>query len=188
MKNAILLHGKPGREEYYDSSKPSCSNYHWFPWLQKQLLINDVKADTPEVPFAFDPRYELWVEEVERFEMNSETMLVGHSCGGGFWVRYLSEHTDLRVGKIVLVAPSLGLDWDAKSFFDFTIDPDISKRTKSITILYSDNDKQGIEEAVRIFREKIPDIEFVKLKGFGHFTHRDMQGSEFPELLEELLK
>ncbi len=187
MRNAILLHGKPGKEEYYDASTPSCSNYHWFPWLQKQLLVKNIKADTPEVPLAYEPKYELWVKEVERFEITPETILVGHSCGGGFWVRYLSEHKDLYIGKVVLVAPSLGTGWDNNGFFDFTIDPGVAKRVKSITIFVADNEKQKIKDSVEKISSLVPDIKLVELNGMGHFTQEDMVGSEFPELLEEIL-
>ncbi len=126
MKNAIILHGKPGKEEYYSDKWPSASNAHWLPWLQKQLLIKDIKSDTPEVPHAYDPRWDLWVKEIERFEIGPETILVGHSCGGGFWVKYLSLHEDLKVGRVVLVAPSLGLSWGdgGEHFFsNFELDP-----------------------------------------------------------------
>lgn len=187
MKKAILLHGKPDKKEYYDSSTPSSSNYHWFPWLQKQLIVNSIKTDTPEVPLAFDPQWDLWVKEVERFEIDPDTILVGHSCGAGFWVRYLSEHKDLRVGKVVLVAPSLGKDWDKRSFFDFVIDPDISKRTKGITIFYSDNDRKAIQDAVKLLQKRIPDIKMREFHGLGHFTGEDMETPEFPELLDEAL-
>lgn len=190
MKNAILLHGKPSKEEYYDPTFPSCSNYHWFPWLQKQLLVKDIKADTPEVPMAFDPQWELWCKEVERFEMTPDTMLVGHSCGGGFWVRYLSEHKDLKVGKVILVAPSLGLSWGpgGEKFFEgFTIDPELVSRTKGVTIFASDNDDPAILQAVKEIREKVLGITYKEFH-LGHFTHKDMQTNEFPELLEELVK
>src|ERR1035437_2663493 len=127
MKNAILLHGRPGKEEYYDSNIPSASNAHWFPWLQKQLLVHDVKADTPEVPFAYEPKWELWTKEVERFEIGPETLLVGHSTGAGFWVRYLSEHKDLKVGKVILVAPYLDMEKEEEpEFFDFELDRNMS--------------------------------------------------------------
>ena len=107
MKNAIILHGKPDREEYYDPKAPSMSNAHWIPWLQGQLLKQDIWAITPEVPNAYNPDWKLWCKEVERFDITPETVLVGHSCGAGFWLRWLSEHKDVKVGKVVLVAPSL---------------------------------------------------------------------------------
>lgn len=188
MKNAILLHGKPGKEEYYDASTPSCSNYHWFPWLQKQLIVKDVKTDTPEVPYAFDPQYDLWVREVERFEIGPDTTLVGHSCGGGFWVRYLSEHKDLKVGKVVLVAPSLDPEktWGAK-FFDFEIDPSLIERVKELVIIHSTNDHEGIQESVKIIRAAIPGLTYREFENMGHFTVGDMPSSEFPELKELIL-
>ena len=187
MTNAILLHGKPSEAEYYNPALPSPSNYHWFPWLQKQLIVHRIKADTPDVPLAFDPQWDLWVKEVERFEMTPTTILVGHSCGAGFWVRYLSEHKDVHVGKVVLVAPSLGRDWEAKDFFNFTIDPDISERVKSITIFYSNNDREAIKSTVKTMQEKISTTKVREFHGMGHFTHKDMKTSEFPELLEECL-
>lgn len=187
MKKAILLHGKPGKEEYYNPRFPSPSNYHWIPWLQKQLIVHGIKADTPEVPKAYDPKWQLWVKEVERFDIDPNTMLVGHSCGGGFWVRYLSEHKDLKVDKVVLVAPSLGLSWNDKTFFNFTIDPDIVKRTKDIVVIYANNDKESTLEALEILKKEVPGIKVKELPGMGHFTHEDMSSSEFPQLLEELL-
>lgn len=189
MKNAILLHGKPGEKEYYDPKFPSASNYHWFPWLQKQLLIKDIKADTPEVPYAFDPRWDVWVKEVERFDISPETTVVGHSCGGGFWVRYLSENKNVTLKKVVLVAPSLNPEktW-GKKFFDFTIDPSVANRVKEIVIFNSADDHSGIQQSVRTILKAFPNVRYKEFKNMGHFTADDMDGPEFPELLEECLK
>lgn len=189
MKNAIILHGKPGEEEYYDTQFPSPSNFHWLPWLQKQLLAKDIKADTPEVQYAFDPRWDLWLKEVERFEIGPETILVGHSCGGGFWVRYLSERKDLNVGKVILVAPSLNPEqtW-GKKFFNFEIDPSLSKRVKELVIFNSTDDGDGIQESVRTIREALPETTYREFENMGHFTHRSMASAEFPALLEEILR
>ena len=188
MRNAIILHGKPGRKEYYNPKAPSMSNAHWIPWLQGQLLKKDIWAATPEVPNAFDPQWDLWVKEVERFDITPETTIVGHSCGGGFWIKWLSLHKDVRVGKVVLVAPSLGKSWDSGTFFSgFEIDPDLVSRTKGVTIFVSDNDHEGILSAVAEIRSKAPGITLREMKGYGHFTIGDMKTTEFPELLEECL-
>jgi hypothetical protein len=37
--NAIIVHGCPDREEYYDPAAPSASNHHWLPWLANQANI-----------------------------------------------------------------------------------------------------------------------------------------------------
>lgn len=50
MKTAIIIHGMPSKEEYFSSENPSSSNKHWFPWIQKQLILKGVLAQTPEMP------------------------------------------------------------------------------------------------------------------------------------------
>lgn len=187
MKNAIILHGSPDKDEYYDANVPSCSNYHWLPWLQKQLLVNEIAAQTPEVPHAFEPHYPTWQREFERFDITPETVLVGHSCGGGFLVRWLSEHKDTRVGKVVLVAPWLDPDRaETTDFFDFEIDPDLVARTAGLTIFHSDNDMESIQKTVRILREKLTGHSYREFHNHGHFCIEDMP-VEFPELLSEVV-
>lgn len=188
MKNAILLHGRPSKAEYYDSKVPSASNAHWFPWLQKQLLIHDIKVDTPEVPLAFNPQWDLWVKEVERFDINLETILVGHSTGAGFWVRFLSEHPKISVDKVVLVAPWLNVKHeDSTSFFDFEIDPGIVEHTNKFVIFSSDNDGIDMINTTSYLLEHLPNAHFKNFHHYGHFCFDDLKTVEFPELLNELL-
>lgn len=187
MKNAIILHGRPSKNEYYNPTKPSMSNSHWIPWLQGQLLKNDIKADTPEIPYSFEPEWEKWVNEVERFEIGPDTILVGHSCGGGFWVRYLSEHPNLKVGKVVLVAPWIDVEQeDPNQFFKFNIDPKLASRTKELIVFHSDNDGNEMQTTLKKLQEEIKDINIRIFNNYGHFAH-NITGPEFPELLQELI-
>lgn len=190
MKNAIILHGKPDKEEYYDPNVLSMSNLHWIPWLQSQLIKQDIYTATPEVPLAYDPQWDIWCKEIERFDITPETVLVGHSCGGGFWIRWLSEHKKIQVGRVMLVAPSLGYRWGdgGEDFFNgFSIDPDLVKRTQGVTIFHSTNDHESIQQAVKEIREQVKDIEYREFQ-YGHFTFEDMKTVEFPELLKECIK
>ncbi len=190
MKNAILLHGGPSKEEYYDPKMPSMSNAHWFPWLQGQLLKHNISAVTPEVPHSFDRNWSTWLKEFERFDITPETILVGHSTGGGFIVKYLSINPTVKVGKVILVAPWLDPDKEhTKNFFDdFEIDPDFGARTKGVTIFNSDNDQASVLKTVKILRDKVKNVDYREFSGKGHFTERDLNSKEFPELLEELIK
>jgi predicted alpha/beta hydrolase family esterase len=176
----------PSKEEYYSPKVPVGSNKHWIPWLQKQLIIRDIKADAPNMPLAFDPQWDLWVKEVERFEIGPETILVGHSCGGGFWVKYLSLNKKLKVGKVVLVAPWLDPDGDeTRGFFSgYKLDPGLVKRTKGVTIFNSDNDMGNVLKSVAEIRQVIKNVNYQEFSGYGHFTLNDMKTDEFPELLE----
>jgi len=190
MTNAIILHGMPNKEDYYDPKMPSNSNLGWLPWLQSQLLKKDIKADTPEVPNSYWPQWDTWVREVERFDIGPETTLVGHSCGAGFWVKYLSQRKDLKVGKVILVAPWMDPDGDeTDNFFEnFKIDPKLASRTRGLIIFHSDNDMGNVHKTVAKLRQEIEGIEYKEFHNYGHFCYEDMNTQEFPELLEECLK
>lgn len=192
MKNAVLVHGQPSKREYYELDFPSPSNAHWFPWLQQKLLRKDILAQTPEMPRPFSPRYDNWKKQFERFDINANTTLVGHSTGGGFLVRWLSENKDTRVGKVILVAPWLNplsnLKYDDAGFYDFEIDSDIVRRTGGLIVFSSDNDEEGVQETVRILKEKINNLVVRDFHNYGHFTFASMKTVEFPELLEECFK
>ncbi len=188
MKNAIIIHGTCDEAEYFSDKYPSLSNSHWFPWLQKQLLMNGILAQTPEMPEAYSPDYEAWKREFEQFNIDEDSILVGHSCGAGFLLRWLSENK-VRIDKLLLVAPWLDPDKEkAASFFDFEIDKSITDRIEETHLLFSNDDEPDILESVRIIKESIPDILFHEFTGRGHFTFGQMGTDKFPELLGYILK
>jgi hypothetical protein len=187
MKNAIIIHGTCSEEEYFNDQYPSLSNSHWFPWLQKQLLIKGIFTQTPEMPEAYKPDYEKWKNEFERFNINEETILIGHSCGGGFLVRWLSENK-VKINKIILVAPWLDPQREkTTSFFDFKIDDEIRDRVNEINLLFSQDDDSDILESVEMIKSEIADIKIKEFLDFGHFTFDDMKTAEFPELLNTII-
>ncbi len=190
MRNAIIVHGKPTKEIYYSTNYPSSSNFAWIPWLQKQLIVKDIKTDTPEMPHAYEPDYKIWSSELERFNIGTETTLIGHSAGGGFLVRWLNENTNIKIDKLILVAPAL--DPDKKSstgFCDFSFDPSLVSRTNKSIIFTSDNDSPGIQKSVEILQKEVPGIETIIMHGYGHFIPQHMNNSiEFQELLETIVQ
>jgi hypothetical protein len=42
MKTAILIHGYYNKSEFEDVNRPLPSNDHWFPWLQRQLMLKGI--------------------------------------------------------------------------------------------------------------------------------------------------
>lgn len=191
MNNAILVPGRPNKNEHYDPQRPSNSEDHWFSWLKRQLILKDIHAVAVEPPFPFRPRYEEWKKEFERFDITPQTMLVGHSCGGGFLVRYLSEHQDLKVGKVILVAPWINPDNNPKSdtadFFEFKIDRNVASRTRGLVIFSSDNDYKSVQDTVEILKASTAGVQVHNFHNYGHFCREDLNTEAFPELLKALL-
>ncbi len=175
------------KEEYYSTQYPSASNSHWLPWIQKQLLLKDILAQTPEMPVPYEPEYSAWKKMFERFPLDEDAILIGHSCGGGFIVRYLSEN-DVKVGKVVLVAPRIDPEKELKTgMFDFEINENIVEKTKGITIFSSTNDMQEVQDSIEILKNKIKNLKITEFKNYGHFHYENMKTDIFPELLEESL-
>lgn len=188
MKTSLIIHGYNDQSEFEDVNRPAASNDHWYPWLQRQLLLQHIEAQTPEMPGFYEPNYEKWKEMFERFQPNNETILVGHSCGGGFLVRWLSEN-NTSVGKVVLVAPWLDpSQMIDPEFFNFEIDQNIASRTKGLTIVYSTDDYPDILESVKILQTKLKDTDFREFTDKGHFVLDSLKTEKFPELLEIILQ
>lgn len=114
--------------------------------------------------------------------------MIGHSCGGGFLVRWLSEHPEVSVNRVVLVAPWLDPENEKNNnFFDFVIDPNISRRTESLTIFHSLDDMKSVVASVKTLREQISDINYKEFTDKGHFCYEDLNTDAFPRLLKFIL-
>lgn len=197
VKNAILVHGYVTKDKYYDPDRPSMSNNQWQPWLTQQLLCHDIPTVAVEMPQPWRPDYDAWKREFERFDINENTILVGHSFGGGFLVRWLTEN-DVKVGKVVLVAPFMGLASDNddedrryanEHFFTFEIDGNLSSKTSGLTILKSTDDSRQVNSSIDMLMQEFGDsCKLITLENRGHFCAPiKWVKFEFPELLEEII-
>jgi predicted alpha/beta hydrolase family esterase len=194
MKQVILIHGLPSKEGYYHSEWPSESNAHWFPWIQREILRKGTLCQALEMPHPYDPNYQEHAEVLDQMKISEETILVGHSCGGGFLLRYFSEHPELKPKKIVLVAPWLDLEGYLNeinpdtTYFDFELDTQLAVRTQ-IELMYSTDDDGDILSTVKKVKDDFPGMirEHV-FTNKGHFTEPDLHSKEFPELVEIILQ
>jgi hypothetical protein len=181
MKNTIIIHGSPDREEYYDRATPSPSNSHWIPWLQKELNFRDEISVVPEMPAPYDPLYSDWDDVISQYVIDTHTTLIGHSSGGGFLLRYLSEHPEINPARVVLIAPWMDPDHELSTpFFDFVIDAEITERT-DLHIFTSSDDSDSCVRSFQLLENALPDATYHKYDDRGHFC-----SAEFSELLDVL--
>lgn len=176
----------PSKEEYVAQGN-SAATQHWFPWLKEQLDSTGVRAELPEMPEPFEPDYKKWKEVFERFPVSEDTLLVGHSCGAGFLLRWLSEHKDAKAGKLALVAPWVDIDGRSapKMFTGYSADLALPARLGGMAMFASDDDDEEELETFKLLKSQFPDMTLFEFSGRGHFT--GLENSVFPELRDFLL-
>ena len=187
--NVIIIHGCPHDAEKAMDIKTRTYDKHWIPWIKKELLMRNIKAESPLMPEPWMPDYKKFKKEFEKHEVGENTILIGHSCGTSFLVRWLGE-TKKKVFKLILVAPWKIPDKDdkfRKEFYGYQIDETIKSRAKEIIMFTADNEEPDGKESLKIFHEALGG-EVIELKGRGHYTLNDMGTTKFPELLEAVLK
>lgn len=183
MKNIYILHGCCDKEEYENTAIPSSSNFHWIPWLQKQLIVKGYNCQTPEMPVPYKANYHVWKKLIESYPVNPETELVAHSCGCGFFLRYLGENPQ-KIKKLILVAPWLDPHCEMGDFLKFNLNSDLSNIIEEIHVLYSnDEPTAGVKEAVELIRNTYSQTHYHEFENHGHFNLGAMGTDEFPELL-----
>jgi len=185
-KHCVLVHGSP-REPDEMNDIPH-SQRHWRGWLKKELEQRGYIVDAPEMPIPWKPDYQAWKKEFEKIKISNNSVLIGHSAGGAFIARWLSENKRV-VKKVILLSPGKAkLDHNKRlhDFYSFKIDKSIAARVEKIVLFTSDNEKwyrkQNIQEYNVAWGAQV-----ITLHKTGHFVFRDMGREEFPELLEAVL-
>lgn len=187
---AIIIHGRCSSRKSWAAAPDAQSNRHWLPWLQWELSKRGVDAQTPEMPSPYlpDMDYDEWAKTFKQFNPGADTILIGHSNGAGFLLKYLSLNPRACAYQLVLVAPYIDPAGEHPTFHkDYEMDAALPSRVRRIDLFHSMDDKDAIQKSVR----KILDVYGGKincrwLQGKGHFTEDDMGTREFPELLEAI--
>jgi len=162
---------------------------HWIPWVKRNLIASGIGTETPLMPDPWEPNYQKFKTEFEKYEVGENTILVGHSCGSAFLVRWLGE-TKRKISKLILVAPWKIPDKDdefRKEFYIYPIDENIKSRVDKIVMFTADDEEDEGKESLKIFHQALCG-EVIELKEHGHYTLGDMRTEEFPELLEKIIQ
>lgn len=190
MKQLVFIHGGETFATYDD----------YLTWLR--ALPYDPKKETPKrwrdglleelgekweghVPLmpgkynAKYPEWELWFEKVIPY-LNDNVVLIGHSLGGFFLLKYLSEHTfPVSVAGTFLVASPFyirGGGFDAPE----SVEQFISQAGQTF-LYYSEDDTIVPFATLEKYRALVPNATIRTFADRGHFL-----SPEFPEILTDI--
>lgn len=154
----------------------------------KSELGNDYEILMPRMPNGTNARYKEWKIWFERIAevLNDGLILIGHSLGGIFLAKYLSENIfSKRISATILVATPFddtdGADGQ-ESLIDFTLSPSLEKFTKQggkIYLLHSKDDPVVPFAQLARYQNKLPGAEVVVFDNKEHFNQET-----FPEIIE----
>lgn len=182
MKNAIIIHGTEGYPEE-----------NWFPWLKKELEQLGYKVSVPQFPSPpiVPAKISEWFGVLNNYEINEDTILIGHSLGGLFTLRILEKLSHpikaaFLVGTPIGIKPIKFYDRDAK-FSGFNFDWDkIKKNAEHFVVFHSDDDPyvdlangEELAKKLGIILHFVPNS--------GHFNAKAGY-IQFPDLLNEIIQ
>lgn len=182
-QKCIIVHGCPS------TSLDASYNQHWIPWTKNTLEQHGIKTHTPMMPSPWEPSYEKFKKEFEKNKIDSNTILIGHSCGCAFLIRWLGD-SNHKIEKLILVAPwKINDEGDVfrEHFYSFEINPEIKKRVKKIIYFTANNEEDAGKKSLKMYHD-ILGGEIVTIPNYGHFTLNEMKTEKFPELISKAIE
>lgn len=186
-KNCLIIHGCPSNVERAMNPETRTYDKHWLPWVKQKLIERGIMTEAPLMPEPWSPNYEKFRAEFEKYYVDENTILIGHSCGCSFLVRWLGD-TKRKISQLILVAPwkiAEGDDVARHDFYDFPIDETIKDRVGKIVMFTADDEEEDGKKGLVMFHDALGG-EVIELPGRGHYTFDDMKTEEFPELLNKI--
>ncbi len=198
-KQIILLKGWEAKEnfkDFYDFVEKQEFN----PYEEKQLKWSDIldktlredfeviKFPRPNYWFADYKAWKIMFEKVTSY-LKDDFILLWHSLGGTFLVKYLQEDDKFnlwkKASKIILVAPAYKDDEkEVLGNFNFSKPlNNLKKIQEKIIIFWSKDDFIVDFSDIEDFKKELPKAKFMIFEDKGHFLQED-----FVELVEEFGK
>lgn len=194
-KQIVIIHGGDTfetHEEYLDflrDYKIDIERYRngkddWKPWLRKKLVgdYEVIQSIMPNKNNAQFSEWKLWFEKFIPF-LNDEVTLIGHSLGGVFLAKYLSENQfPKKIKAIFLVCAVYDKDDEGYSVVSFTLPTNLNFQTDNIYLYHSKDDLIVPFSALEQYKKALPKAQVRVFEDRGHFNQE-----EFPELVEDIL-
>jgi len=199
MKPQILvIHGGstyPSYDEYFTNLKNKDVKLErikaardWKDTLQEKIG-DDFDVFVPNMPNKTNARYDEWKIWFEKIidKLEDNLILIGHSLGGTFLAKYLSENNLSKKIKALILVSSPHDDKDlAEPLAEFNIKLSLKKLVKQCPKIYLINSKDDPavpESELEKYKKELPGAEVIVFEDRGHFWQE-----EFPELVELIKK
>lgn len=173
----------------------------WAPNIKEVFGQKEIDVITPEFPIRADSRYEKFDKILSFYldngQLNENTIVVAHSIGNAYFVRFCKEH-DYQPKAYIAVAPGAVYDYPTTRT-DYIVEVkkqailkedslNYAKAMKTIKYcLYSDEDDGNLEKFTRFIDDT--GATGMYLKGYNHFDgyHRIYKIPELNDLIDKLL-
>lgn len=125
--------------------------------------------------------WQIWFEKIIPL-LNREIILVGHSMGGIFLAKYLSEN---RFPKTILATILVAAPFNeegGESLGDFSLPKSLArfeKQSREIFLIYSTDDPSVPFSKLEKYKKALPNAKTLIFKDKGHFRQET-----FPEIVE----
>jgi predicted alpha/beta hydrolase family esterase len=189
-KKCIIIHGCPSDAEKAMNPETRTYDKHWIPWTKQELEKQGVETRTPIMPEPWQPDYNKFKSEFEKLDVDESTVLVGHSCGCAFLVRWLGE-SKKKIHKLILVAPWKINDEEndpyREEFYGYSIDETIKERVNEVIMFTANDEEEAGKESLKIFHDALGG-EIINIDNYGHYTMGDMGTDKLPKLVEVIVR
>lgn len=166
---------------------------NWFGWLKRKLMALNIECHVPHLPTPKDQHLEKWLQvfaqQCQPF-IHTQTILVGHSLGAAFILRWLERYPSM-LKSVILVGAFIGTVGEEKfdainnSFFKNSFDwQQIRQCALDFTCYHANNDPYVPREDFDFISRQLNAKKIVISKA-GHFN-RTSGYFQFPHLLNQL--
>lgn len=193
-KQIIVIHGGTTFDTYEDyifylkhkeiSLEKLKFGKDWKDALQERLG-SDFEVLLPRMPNGTNARCEewkIWFERMIPF-FSEHIILIGHSLGGIFLAKYLSENTIPRtITATILIAAPFDDENSEESLAGFVLPVSLAKfvgQNKNIFLIHSKNDPVVPFDQLRKYQQALPNAKEIVFNDREHFNQE-----VFPEIVE----
>ena len=193
-KQIVVIHGGDSFETYekyldflknyqIDIERYKTDKDDWKRWLRGQLG-EDYEVILPTMPNKTNAQYgewKLWMDKLIPV-LNEEIVLIGHSMGGSFLAKYLSENKlPKKIKGVFLVSAVYDTDDDGNTLASFTLPEKPDLQTENIFLYHSKDDPVVPFSALGKFQKAFPNAH---VRIFDDRKHINQE--EFPELVQDI--